>query len=173
MSESPGLVHLYTGEGKGKSSAAFGLAMRAWGQGMRVIVIQFNKATEHSGEVRAARQLGIELRQFGTGSFIIDRDPRPEEIRAAEDGLSFAWGCMRSAYELVVLDEICVAISLGLLRVERVVEAVVGRSPETEVVMTGRGAPRELYEISDYITEMRLVKHPFDQGVPARKGIEY
>lgn len=140
---------------------------------MRVIVIQFNKATDYSGEVKAARELGIGLRQFGTGRFIIDREPGPEEIEIAEKGLAFAVDCMSSGYDLVVLDEICVAIALGLLQVGRVVEAVIGRSPRVEAVMTGRAAPRELYEISDYVTEMKLIKHPFERGVPARRGIEY
>ncbi|MFP4169510.1 MAG: cob(I)yrinic acid a,c-diamide adenosyltransferase [Methanomassiliicoccales archaeon] len=169
-----GLLHVYTGNGKGKSSAAFGLALRALGQGLRVCVIQFNKDTTYSGEYRASQDLeGLELRQFGSGSFVRG-EPSEEDVRLTREGLEYAARAMASGkFDMVILDELNVAVHLKILTAQEALEAIRGRLEEVEVVVTGRYATEELIQEADYVTEMRMVKHPFDRGVRARRGIEF
>lgn len=169
-----GLLHVYTGNGKGKSSAAFGLALRALGQGLRVCVIQFNKDTAFSGEYRAAKELkGMKLRQFGSGRFVRG-EPSEEDVRLAREGLEYAARTMASGeFDMVILDELNVAVHLGVLSSQGALEAIRNRHKGVEVVVTGRYATDELIQEADYVTEMRMVKHPFDRGVQARKGIEF
>jgi cob(I)alamin adenosyltransferase len=173
--ESLGLMHVYTGNGKGKSSAAFGLALRAWGQDLRVCIIQWIKSTEYSGEFKAVSSLkGMEIRQFGAGRFFGNESPSPEDVRLAEEGLEFAEQVLSSGdYNLVILDELNVAVHLKLLDPEEAARVLKGRAKGVEVVVTGRYAPSIFYEISDYITEFLAVKHPFEKGISARRGIEY
>ncbi|HUV25654.1 MAG TPA: cob(I)yrinic acid a,c-diamide adenosyltransferase [Methanomassiliicoccales archaeon] len=173
--ESLGLMHVYTGNGKGKSSAAFGLALRAWGQDLRVCIIQWIKSTEYSGEFKAVSALkGVEIRQFGAGRFFGKEAPSPEDIMLAEEGLEFAERALSSGdFDLVVLDELNVAVHLNLLDPNRVAKVLKGRANGVEVVVTGRYAPSSFYDIADYVTEFHAVKHPFKKGIPARRGIEY
>lgn len=167
-------MHVYTGNGKGKSSAAFGLALRAWGQDLRVCIIQWIKSTEYSGEFKAVSSLkGMEIRQFGAGRFFGDEAPSPEDVRLAENGLEFAEQALSGDYDLVILDELNVVVHLKLLDPEEAARVLKGRAKGVEVVVTGRYAPSAFYEISDYITEFLAVKHPFEKGIPARRGIEY
>jgi len=172
---SPALVHVYTGDGKGKSSTAFGLALRAWGHGLRVLIVQFIKHTEYSGEFKAVQRLeGMDLRQFGTGKFLGPERITPEDVAAANDGLRYAGKMLSEGeYDLVILDELNLAIYFGLIKVEDAIEVIKMRKPWVEVVVTGRKAPPEVIEVADYVTEMLEVKHPFSRGIPARKGIEY
>jgi len=172
--EALGLLHVYTGQGKGKSSAALGLALRAWGQGLRVCVIQFMKSTEYSGEYKAVKKLkDIELRQFGTGHFLLE-EISSQDIEMAREGMDFAHGILTSGqFDVVILDELSVAIHFGLVDLDVVLEMIDARRPGVEVVVTGRKAPPELVERADYVTEMVEVKHPFSRGIQARKGIEY
>ncbi len=170
-----GLVHVYTGDGKGKTTAAFGLAMRAVGRGIRAVIIQFLKGRP-SGEVEAAKRLfpDMEVVRFGREEFVDPRSPSPEDLELARQGLRFAERAMSSGlFGLVVLDEVNVAVSLGLIGEEEVLRAVGARAPGVEVVLTGRGAPESFVEAADYVTEFRKVKHPFDRGVPAREGVEF
>lgn len=171
----PALVHVYTGDGKGKSSTAFGLALRAWGHGLRVLIIQFIKHTEYSGEFKAVQRLeGIDLRQFGTGKFIGPERITLEDVAAASEGLQYAREMLSGGvYDLVILDELNLAIYFGLINVKDAVDAIKARKPWVEVVVTGRKAPPEMIEAADYVTEMVEIKHPFSRGIPARKGIEY
>lgn len=170
-----GKVHVITGPGKGKTTAAFGLAMRAAGHGYRVCVIQFMKTGETTGEVIAARQVeGIEVLQFGTGRFVRSEGPEEGDIRAARDALSTARERLSGgACKMVVMDEVNVAVSLGLLGAPEVLEAVSARAPDTEVVLTGRDSPAEFIEAADYVSVMESPKHPFDRGERARKGVEW
>lgn len=169
-----GLVQVYTGEGKGKSTAAFGLALRAWGRGLRVCIIQFMKLGEDYGEVQAVRRLaGVDIFQFGGEHFVRKGSHRPLDVDRAREGLAKARQAISSrGYDLVILDEVNVATDFGLLRAEEVLEVIHSRDG-VEVVLTGRNAPREFLQAADLVTEMRMVKHPYDRGVQARPGIEY
>ena len=173
--DGPGRVHVVTGPGKGKTTAAFGLAMRAAGHGLRVCVIQFMKSGGTTGELLAAERLGnIEVLQFGADGFVRPGSPAEEHVSAAEGALVEARGRMSSgSYHLVVLDEVNVAVSVGLLSADAVLEAVRARSPGTEVVLTGRDAPKAFMDMADYVSVIEKAKHPFDQGIEARKGVEW
>jgi cob(I)alamin adenosyltransferase len=175
-------VQIYTGEGKGKTTAALGLALRALGAGLSVFLGQFIKGMRYS-EIEALDRLSkafprkdgspaLEVRQFGRGCFI-RRAPESADIEAAASGLAAAREAMLSGkWDLVILDEINVALSIGLLS-EADVLGFLDERPETvELVLTGRGAPASLIERADLVTEMREVKHYYKQGVEARKGIE-
>lgn len=168
------MIHLYTGDGKGKTTAAFGLALRNIGWGGRVLVIQFLKRGR-SGELKcAARIPELEVRQYGTGKFIVNGSADERDYELARRGLEEAREALSSGkYTLVVLDEVNVAVHLGLLNEEDVIEVLRGRNPSTEVVLTGRHAPKSFYDLADYVTEFVKVKHPYDRGVLARMGIEY
>ncbi len=166
------MIHLYTGNGKGKTTAAFGLAMRNAGWGGRVLVIQFLKGLP-SGEVISASKLGIEVRQYGTGKFIRGRVDE-KEYEMAEKALEDSREALRSGnYTLVVLDEVCMAVHLEIIKEDDVLNILSERAPSTEVVLTGRYAPESFYKLADYVTEFLDIKNPYARGVTARKGIEF
>jgi cob(I)alamin adenosyltransferase len=169
-----GLMHVYTGEGKGKTTAAFGLALRAWGRGLRVCVIQFMKCGEDYGEVVAARRLkGLDLFQFGSGKWVDKERHTPEDELLAKSGLAKAKEALTGGkYDVVILDEANVATDFGLLSPAEVLGVVRSRS-KVEVVLTGRYAPEEFIQEADLVTEMKVLKHPYDSGVGARPGVEY
>jgi len=170
-----GLVHLYTGEGEGKSITAFGLALRAVGHGYKVIIVQFMKGRKDIGEYKIKERLNpeYEIHQFGRREFINLENPDPVDLKLAEEGLSFAKEALKRKPHLLVLDEINLAVSTGLLKLEDVLDLLEEIPPSTTVVLTGRRAPKELIAQADLVTEMREIKHPIKRGVPARKGIEY
>jgi cob(I)alamin adenosyltransferase len=166
-------VHIYTGNGKGKTTAAMGLALRALGAGLRVGIVQFAKP-EGTSESRALAAFGdrVTFRSFGLRGFVRG-EPEEADRRAADGALEQARGMLAdSSLDLVVLDEICVAIHLRLLSCTQVVETVSARRKGIEVVLTGRRAPQELLAIADLVTEMKEIKHYFGKGVEARVGIE-
>ncbi len=170
---SNGLIHIYTGDGKGKTCAALGLALRAAGHGWQSYIGQFMKGQDY-GELKAAQQLGdlLTIAQFGRPTFI--HEATAEDIRLAQEGLQAARRAMLSGqYRLVVLDEINVALYFKLISLQDVLAVLHEKPPEVELVLTGRRVPSELYEYADYITEMREIKHPYQQGIQARRGIEY
>ncbi len=168
------MVHLYTGNGKGKTTAAFGLALRVVGRGGMVLIIQFLKGLP-TGEVLAVKRIPeIEVKRFGSERFVDPKNPKEEDVLLARSGLEEASRGMSSGkYWLVVLDEINVAVAFNLLPEEEVIESVKSRDPGTEVVLTGRYAPSSFYDLADYVTEFREVKHPFQSGIPAMEGIEF
>jgi len=170
-----GLLQVYTGDGKGKTTAALGLTLRAWGRGLRVCVIQFMKKGEDYGEILAVRKLeGIELYQFGSDRLITRASVHPEDIELAHRALSFAEGAMTSGeYDVIVLDEINVALFFGLVSPSEVLSVLRKRKEGVEVIMTGRNAPPEIIEEADLVTRMVAEKHPYDKGVIARAGIEF
>lgn len=171
--EKLGLVHIYTGNGKGKTTAAFGLALRMLGNGGRVIMIQFLKSVNVYGEQRKAQECGVVVESYGLPKFVHGK-PEPEEIEAAKKALERAKEVVKSGkWDLVILDEICVALGFKMIKIEEVKELIKEKAPNTELVLTGRYCPVELYELADYITEMREIKHPYTKGVVARKGVEY
>jgi len=167
-----GYIQVYTGDGKGKTTAAIGLAVRAACAGLKVFVGQFLKGME-SSEVKIREFLPIEIVLYGNGKFV--RDPAdPEHRRLAQEGLRDAKERLSSGkYDLVVLDEFNVAIHLGLLSREEVEDLLDSKPEHVELVITGRYAPNWLIERADLVTEMREVKHYFQRGVTARRGIEY
>lgn len=169
-----GLVQVYTGNGKGKTTASLGLAFRASGCGLKTIVVQFLKPSEEYGEQIAARETGLfEIISLGLDHMGTDV-PREEDIRLAKEALSRLSEILSSGeYDLVIADEINVAMSWELLAPSEVIEVLEKRAPNTEVVLTGRGAPEEIKDYADLVTEMKLIKHPFDRGVGARRGIEF
>jgi cob(I)alamin adenosyltransferase len=170
---SRGYVQVYTGDGKGKTSAALGLALRASGHGMRTYIGQFMKG-QHYGELEALRDHPlITIEQYGDVHCIRREEVTPEHVSQAHRGLERAREALLSGrYDLVVLDEVNVAIWFGLLTVEEVLAFLDQRPNHVEVILTGRRAPQELIERADLVTEMQAVKHYYQQGVVARKGIE-
>jgi cob(I)alamin adenosyltransferase len=169
-----GLLQVYTGEGKGKTTAALGLVMRAWGHGLRACVIQFLKKGDDYGEVRALRSMGIEVYQFGSGRLIIKGRHDKQDEDCARRALGFSKDALASGeYDLVVLDEINMALHFGLISCHDTLSVLKGREKNVEVVCTGRNAPPELKAAADLVTVMALEKHPYDGGLEARKGIEF
>ncbi len=168
-----GYIHVYTGNGKGKTTAAFGLAMRAAGRGKRVCVIQFMKPEHGYGEQIAARKLGIEVYPMGRNKFVNKKNPDKEDIELARKALELAGEKLRENYDLLILDEINVAVDFGLVSLEDVLNLLNQIPERTEVVLTGRYAKNEIIERADLVTEMREIKHYFRKGVLAREGIEY
>ena len=170
-----GYIQIYTGDGKGKTTAAIGLALRAAGAGLRTYIGQFMKGIQYS-ELRALGELAewITVEQYGGAKCIALKDePSAEDIALARDGLDRARAAMLSErYRVVVLDEVNVAIGFKLLEVSDALRFIEEKPKNVELILTGRRAPRELVENADLVTEMRPVKHYFDQGVPGRVGIE-
>jgi len=159
-----GLVQIYTGDGKGKTTAAFGLALRAAGQGNKVLIYQFLKPSSLDIGERFALQLGA--------------------VRIRTEALDTPWDMSKSFqdekavaqkrfYDVLILDEIVFCLSKDLAKLEDIKNIIDRRDPVVEIVMTGRGATRELIELADLVTEMKNIKHPFDDGLPARRGIEF
>ena len=169
-------ILLFTGDGKGKTTAALGMVLRALGHGMPSLVLQFIKGDAATGEVAAAQSLpGVQLVQVGLG-FVPPRDHGkfPEHVAAARDGLRRAAQAIASgAYPLVVLDEVCTAVSLGLLEEAAVIEVVRKTWPGLCVVLTGRGATAGLIDLADTATDMRCLKHAHQSGTPAQRGVEF
>jgi len=169
-----GFVHVYTGNGKGKTTAAVGLVARAAGTGMRVFFSQFVKGTP-SGELTVLRKLGrlVTVRQYGRARFIGPK-PMRADIAAARKGLAGARSALLSGmYGMVVLDEINIATSCKLVSVEEVLGLIALRPAQVELVLTGRQADPRVIAAADLVTEMREIKHYYRRGVKARKGIEH
>ncbi len=168
-----GQVQVYTGDGKGKSTAAFGLAIRAMGAGLRVYIGQFVKGPEKYSEIKALEKFGdqITIEQFGLGRFI--RTPTEDDIQAAQNGLQKVRAAILSdTYDLVIMDEANIAVSYNLFDIADLLQVISTKPAAVELVITGRNAHPELVARADLVTEMKLVKHYYDEGVPARKGIE-
>ncbi|HPR61117.1 MAG TPA: cob(I)yrinic acid a,c-diamide adenosyltransferase [Prolixibacteraceae bacterium] len=165
---------IYTGNGKGKTTAAFGLALRAAGAGKKVFFAQFVKGKIYS-EIKAVEQWlpSITVKQFGRGCFIV-KQPQQADIDAARNGLNEIKNILKSGeYHLVVLDEANIAISYKLFTTSELIKAIEMRHTDTEVVVTGRYAPQELIDAADLVTEMKEIKHYYNNGIEAREGIEF
>jgi cob(I)alamin adenosyltransferase len=172
-----GLILINTGPGKGKTTAAMGTALRAVGNGMRVLMLQFLKGSWHYGELDAVKGFGenFVMRQMGRGFVKIGgAETDPEDIRMVEEAWSEARAAILSGeWDLVVLDEINYAISYGMLDPAQVAATLKEKPEMVHVILTGRNAHASLVEIADTVTEMRQVKHAYEKGVLAQKGIEY
>lgn len=167
-----GYVHIYTGDGKGKTTAAFGLAVRALCAGKRVFVGQFVKSMQYHETRMVDKFEGIGIEQFGNGC-MLTREVDEEDIRMAHRGLERCEEILLSGeYDILILDELTIALYLGLLELADVVKLLQSRRPETELIITGRYAPQELIDMADLVTEMREVKHYYTQGVLSRDGID-
>jgi cob(I)alamin adenosyltransferase len=169
-----GLLEVYTGDGRGKTTAAIGLAFRAAGHGYRVHIIQFMKGDTSYGEYRSCRAHPlIEIEQFGRKEFVNPTEPSTVDVELARRGLERSMEVLISGEaDVVILDELNVAVGFGLLSVEDAMALVDAKPPHVELLITGRMAPPELIERADLVTEMREVKHPFARGVLAREGID-
>ena len=173
-----GLLIVYTGGGKGKTTAALGMALRAVGHGKKVCMIQFIKGSWHYGETDSAPRLAPEFEMVAAGKgfvgIIDDTSPRKEHEEAARAALAEAASRISSnKYDIVMLDEVNYAVDLGLVNEADVLEAVRARPEGTDVVMTGNRARPEVIEAADLVTEMREVKHPFRSGIKAKRGVDF
>ena len=169
------MIQIYTGNGKGKTTAALGLGLRAVGHGLKVIMIQFMKGEINYGELEAVKYLpDFKIEQYGRPDFVNPENPDKEDIRLAEQALKRAVKVIKNKeFDIVILDEINVAVSFGLIKAEKVIELIKNTSKKTELILTGRYMPEEFIKYANLISEVREVKHHFHDGVPARKGIEY
>ena len=171
-----GLVLVFTGDGKGKTTAALGLVLRTLGHDERVAVVQFIKGGWHPGEARALALFGDSLHWHALGEgFTWETQDRERDLQLVQKAWECALGYLAdAACRLVVLDEVNVALKLGYLELDALLEGLARRPPLTHVALTGRGAPQGLVERADLVTEMKLIRHPFrEQGVKAQAGIEY
>jgi cob(I)alamin adenosyltransferase len=170
-----GLIQVYTGDGKGKTTCALGLALRAAGQGFQVFIIQFMKGRQ-TGESRAAARLAPEvtLRYFGRPGLMNLKAPAPEDLALIRQAWDLAREVLAAGkHDLVILDEINLCLTYGLVPLEEALEVLQHRPPWVEVILTGRQAPPELLALADLVTEMLPVKHYYQAGVKARRGIEW
>jgi cob(I)alamin adenosyltransferase len=169
-----GLVQVYTGDGKGKTTAALGLALRAAGHGMNVYMIQFMKGDIHYGELKAQENIpNLKIVQFGKPTFVNKADPAIEDIELAQLGLDHAKVIIEEGeYDIVILDELNVAIDFKLVEIEDVINIISSKPRHLEIIITGRNAKKEIIDLADLVTNMRKIKHYFDSGVGARRGFE-
>jgi cob(I)alamin adenosyltransferase len=172
-----GMLLVYTGDGKGKTTAALGLALRASGYGMKVGIIQFMKGTWNTGEMEALKKIkGIDLIRTGKGFYKIldDRFTEKEHRNAAKLAIQRIQKCInQKKYDILILDEINVTVDTGLLKTSEVLNILQKIPPNLHVILTGRNAPAEFIEIADLVTEMKEIKHPYQKGGLAQKGLDY
>ena len=177
MLEREGLIIVNTGNGKGKTTAALGLGMRAWGQGFKVLVVQFIKGSWKYGELQAAEKMGPDfvIRQMGEG-FVKNcgAEEQVEHQQAAEKALQMAkTEILSRQWDMVILDEINYAIKFGLVSVDKVLELLEVKPSHLHLVLTGREAQTAIIDKADLVTEMKEIKHPYKKGIKAQKGIEF
>ncbi|MFO7999433.1 MAG: cob(I)yrinic acid a,c-diamide adenosyltransferase [Bacteroidales bacterium] len=167
-------IHVYTGNGKGKTTAAFGLALRAAGAGKKVFIAQFVKGKTYS-EIEAVQKYlpSIQVEQYGLGCFIVN-EPTEDDVRAARNGLEKVRGLITAGvHDLLVLDEVFIALYYKLFDAGELIDVLKSAKNGMELVLTGRYAPEEIIELADLVTEMKEIKHYYTSGLQARKGIEY
>jgi cob(I)alamin adenosyltransferase len=173
-----GQVIVFTGEGKGKTTAALGIALRAAGYGFRSLIVQFVKGSWETGEIFSLPRLApeVEFHRMGIGfvGILDDKHSREEHIHAAQEALQFSRKKLSSGqYPIVILDEIFVAAQLQLIGLNDLLDLLNLRPPETTLILTGRNAPPEIMERADTVTEMKNIKHAFQKGIPAQRGVDY
>ena len=177
MDSERGLLIVYTGNGKGKTSAAMGVALRAVGQGFKILMIQFIKGSWHYGELDSAPMLGgaFEIRPMGRGFVKVGAEkPDPEDVRLTVEAWKAAVEAMQSdRYDMLILDELNYVINYGMLSIDRVLEDLAARPERLHVIATGRNAHPRLIEAADLVSEIKEIKHPFQKGILAQRGIDY
>lgn len=169
-----GLIQVYTGNGKGKTTAALGLALRAVGHGMKVLMIQFMKGEQY-GELQSSKKLApyLTLKQVGRETFISKSNPDPKDLELAQEGFGIAKKAIQNKeYDIVILDEINLAVDYGLISIADILQLIDSKPDEIELILTGRNVKRQILEKADLVTDMVDRKHYYDKGVPAREGIE-
>ncbi len=167
------MIHVYTGDGEGKTTTALGLALRALGHNKKVIIIQFMKGRKDIGEYLMQKKLPqLNIHQFGRKQFINLEKPKKIDYELANKGLEYAKQELQKKNDLVILDEACLACGIGLLKTNGLIE-ILNNAGKTEIVLTGRKCPKKLIEIADLVTIMKNVKHPYNKGIKARKGYDY
>lgn len=168
-----GYIHLYTGNGKGKTTAALGLALRAAGAGKRIFIAQFVKGMHYAELDALTRFPEIKLKQYGLDCFIVNK-PTQKDIDAAREGLTEVTAIIAgNKFDIVILDELCIALHYHLFEAEEILSILNAKPDNMEIVLTGRYAPPELYDVADLVTEMNEIKHYYSKGIEARKGIEF
>ncbi len=170
-----GLVQVYTGSGKGKTTAALGLALRAIGHGMKVLIIQFMKGRTGYGEQEAAQRFSpnLTLIRAGREAFVSKSNPDPVDVRLAQDGFRIAKKAVEdNEYDIIILDKINMVIDYGLLPLPDLLHLIDSKPATVELILTGRNANPEILKKADLVTEMVDRKHYYTRGIPARKGIE-
>ena len=170
-----GMIHVYTGDGKGKTTSSIGLGVRAAGHGFKVYMIQFMKGQINYGELETVKLIpNFEIRQFGRPDFVDKNNPEEIDIQLAKEGLAHAKEIIAAGdIDMLILDEVNVAVEWGLFSYREIIELIKNKPKNMELVLTGRHAPREFIELADTVTEMKEIKHPYMEGIIARKGIEY
>ena len=168
------MIHLYTGSGKGKTTAALGQSLRIVGAGQKVLLVQFLK-DGRSSEIKAIEKIAnFEAKAFGRRGFLTKENLKKKDFELARQGFNFAQKAIKSKkYQLIVLDEIILAVGLGLLEIKEIVDLIKKTPLHQELVLTGRAAPEKIIQTADLVTEMKEIKHYFKKGIKARKGIEY
>jgi len=173
-----GLVIVYTGGGKGKTTAALGMALRAIGYGHKVCMIQFIKGSWHYGEIDSAKRLVPEFELVAAGKGFVgildDTSPKEEHEKYAEEATKLCTEKILSEkYDLIILDEINYAVNLDLISTKDVVKLIKSKPKKLDLVLTGNHAKKEIIELADLVTEMKEIKHPFKSGIKAKKGIDF
>lgn len=168
-------ILIFTGNGKGKSTSAFGMALRASGHNHHVLIIQFMKKDSNIGELISLKKLGITVKQTGLGFVPKPDSPRyADHKQAAQEGFELADNALQSGnYDLIILDELCGAIAHGLINEQAVITAITKAPAPLNIVLTGRNATKGLIDMADTVSEIKPLKHALDQGIKAREGIEY
>ena len=173
MSDPRGLLVVHTGNGKGKSTAAFGLAFRAMGQGLKVSILQFIKGKWKTGELESARRMGMELIPMGKGFTWESNNLEEDKALMREAWSTASEKILSGQYDLIILDELNYVLGYRYISPDEVVRCLQARPAHVHVVLTGRNAPDEVIAVADCVTEMREIKHPYRKGIPAQKGIDF
>ena len=170
-----GLIQVYTGDGKGKTTASLGLALRAAGHGYKVTMIQFMKGQINYGELESVKKIdGFSIHQFGRPDFVDKDNPAEIDIKLAREGLEFSRKVISEAdCDILILDEANVAVDFNLFTIDELLEVVESKPDNMEIIITGRGAHEKLLAIADLVSSVNELKHPFQKGVMAREGIEF
>ncbi|MEM3382429.1 MAG: cob(I)yrinic acid a,c-diamide adenosyltransferase [Nitrososphaerales archaeon] len=173
-----GFVHIITGKGMGKTTSAIGLGLRAVGHGLKVYMIQFMKGEwegKKYGEIKSIKKFrNFKVAQFGSGELVSHHSPTKKDLELAKKGFEYAKRIINSSkYDMVILDEIWVAVHHKLIKLSEVISLIEKKPEHIELVLTGRYAPKKAYDYADYVSEIKKIKHPYSKGLKAREGIEY
>lgn len=174
----PGLTIVYTGKGKGKTTAALGIVLRAIGHNKKICMIQFIKGSWHYGEMTTSKKLEPDFEMIAVGKgfvgIIDDKSPREDHEQIADEAIKICKLKIQSGnYDIIILDEVNYAINLGLIELDDVIDLIKTKPPSLDLVLTGNYAKNQIIELADLVTEMKEIKHPFKQGKKAKKGIDF